>query len=298
MADPDFANARVTIVGLGLMGGSLAAALSINRACGSIVGVARRRSTLATARALRFIDEGTTDLAEGVSAADLVIVCTPVNDIIEKLGALGPLVKPGCVVMDVGSTKSAICAAMETMPEHVQPLGAHPMCGKETSGLTMAEPSLYQDKIFVLTPLPRTSERTVALGHALIAAVGARPLVLDPARHDRLVAIISHLPYLMAVALVNAADSLAGRPGERPSAKDPLAWTMAASGFRDTSRVAGGSIPMMMDILVTNREPVLHSLIEAREQIDRLVECLEAADFEALEALLQAARHRRTEVFR
>jgi prephenate dehydrogenase len=294
MADPDFANARVTIIGLGLMGGSLAAALSINRACGSIVGVARRRSTLATARALRFIDEGTTDLAEGVSAADLVILCTPVNDIIEKLDALGPLVKPGCVVMDVGSTKSAICAAMEEMPEHVQPLGAHPMCGKETSGLTMAEPSLYQDKIFVLTPLPRTSERTVALGHALIAAVGARPLVLDPARHDRLVAIVSHLPYMMAVALVNAADGLAGRPG----AEDPLAWTMAASGFRDTSRVAGGSIPMMMDILVTNREPVLHSLIEAREQIDRLVDCLEAADFEALEALLQAARHRRTEVFR
>ncbi len=294
MADPDFANARVTIVGLGLMGGSLAAALSIHRACGSIVGVARRRSTLATARALRFIDEGTTDLAEGVSAADLVILCTPVNDIIEKLGIIGPLVKPGCVVMDVGSTKSAICAAMEAMPEHVQPLGAHPMCGKETSGLTMAEPSLYQDKVFVLTPLPRTSERTVALGHALIAAVGARPLVLDPARHDRLVALVSHLPYLMAVALVNAADSLAGRPG----AEDPLAWTMAASGFRDTSRVAGGSIPMMMDILVTNREPVLHSLIEAREQIDRLVECLEAADFEALETLLQVARHRRTEVFR
>ncbi|MBC7235879.1 MAG: prephenate dehydrogenase/arogenate dehydrogenase family protein [Chloroflexi bacterium] len=268
----------------------MAAALASTRACRRIVGVARRRSTLATARAWRFIDEGTTDLAEGVGHADVVVLCTPVNDIIAKIKGIGALLKPGCVLMDVGSTKRAICAAMETLPEHVQPVGGHPMCGKETSGLTMAEPSLYQDKVFVLTPLERTSPQALGLAYELVQAVGARPLLLDPARHDRLVAIISHLPYMMAVALVNAADALARQ--------DPLAWTLAAGGFRDTSRVAGGSVPMMMDILLTNREPVLGTLCQAREQIDKLINCLERGDDVELQALLEAARRRRTEVYR
>ena len=116
-------DAQVAVVGLGLMGGSLAAALSTLGACRQVVGVARRRSTLTTALDLRFIHKGTTDLQEGVAEADIVILATPVQDIIAKIGIIGPMLKPQCLLMDVGSTKQAICQAMEALPGHVQPMG-------------------------------------------------------------------------------------------------------------------------------------------------------------------------------
>ncbi|MHB0859276.1 MAG: prephenate dehydrogenase [Anaerolineae bacterium] len=289
------AEANVTIVGLGLMGGSLAAALSgaglgARPACREVVGVARRQSTLAMASDLRFIQRGTSDLAEGVREADVVVLATPVRDILAKLETIGPLLKPGCLVMDVGSTKQAVCEAMARLPEGVQPLGGHPMCGKESSGLTMAEPDLYRGKVFVLAPLERTSEEALEMGRALALAVGGMPLVLDAVRHDRLVAAISHLPYLLAVALVQATESLAE--------EDDLVWRLAASGFRDTSRVAAGDITMMMDILTTNREAVLASLDRAQAQLDDLRRLVAEVDVDGLKAHLQRARNRRREMFR
>lgn len=283
------AEAQVAIVGLGLMGGSLAAALSTRRACRRIVGIARRPSTLRTALALRIIHQGETDLAAGVREADLVVLATPVRDILARIAAIGPFLKPGCVLLDVGSTKRAICQAMETLPPHVQPVGGHPMCGKETSGLAMAEPDLYQDRLFILSPLERTAPEALALAEELVRAIGARPLLLDPTRHDALVAAISHLPYLLSVALVNAA--------ERLSENDTLLWQIAASGFRDTSRLAAGSVEMMLDILITNREPILAALRTAQGELATLADLLSQGDFDALQAKLEAARRRRTEVF-
>lgn len=248
--------ARVAVVGLGLMGGSLAAALSTMGACREVVGVARRRSTLTTALDLRFIHRGTMDLREGVAGADVVVLATPVQDILAKIAVIGPMLKPGSLLMDVGSTKQAICRAMEAMPGHVQPLGGHPMCGKETSGLAMADPALYRDKVFVLSPLERTSAEALELGESLVRAVGAKPFILEPDRHDRLVAAISHLPYMLAVTLVNAAEAWA--------ADDPMVWQLIASGFRDTSRVAAGNTAMMLDILASNRTHILEALGQAQ----------------------------------
>lgn len=283
------AQAQVAIVGLGLMGGSLAAALCSSNACRQVIGIARRRNTLTTALGLRFIHRGTTDLQEGLRDADMVILATPVQDILAKLGSIGPLLKPGCVLMDLGSTKKMICRAMEALPPHVQPIGGHPMCGKETSGLTMAEPDLYRDKVFVLSPLPRTSPEAFSLAQDLVKAVGARPLVLDAERHDRLVAAISHLPYMLSVTLVNAAEALAQG--------DPLAWQLAASGFRDTSRLAASDMTMMLDIIATNREPILAALRQARGQLARLEQCLDTQDLDGLQAMLANARNRRMEVY-
>jgi len=271
------------------MGGSLAAALTSRRACRRVVGVARRPLTLRTALDLRLIHEGTTDLQEGVRQADLVILATPVRDILAKLEIIGPMLKPGSIVLDVGSTKKAICEAMAALPEHVQPVGGHPMCGKESSGLTMAEPDLYQDKVFVLTPLPRTQPAALRMVQSMVEAVGARALLLDPERHDRLVAAISHLPYMLAVSLVNAAESLADG--------DDLMWQLAASGFRDTSRVAAGDIRMMTDILMTNRPAILDALHEAKMQLSRLADRLERNDLEGLTEAMQAARNKRSEMF-
>jgi len=282
-------DARVAIVGLGLMGGSLAAALSTQGACRQVVGVARRRSTLTMALDLRFIHKGTSDLQEGVAEADIVVLATPVQDILAKIEVIGSMLKPGCLLMDVGSTKQLICQAMESLPPHVQPMGAHPMCGKETSGLAMADPALYRDRVFVLSPLARTSIQALEMGKTLARSIGARPLILDPRRHDRLVAAISHLPYLLAVTLVNAVEALAE--------DDPLVWKLAASGFRDTSRVAAGDLTMMLDILTTNRDQVLEALEQARSEMSALIRCLKENDVSGLRDALHAARSRRVGMF-
>lgn len=286
----DLGQARVAIDGLGLMGGSLAAALRANDSCREIVGIARRQSSLTTATTLRMINRGTTDLRDGVSEADLVVLCTPVGDILAKIAEIGPWLKPGCVLLDLGSTKAEVCQAMESLPEHVQPIGGHPMCGKESSGLAMAEPTLYRDRVFVLAPLQRTAPQAVALAEALVRAIGARPVYLDPERHDRIVAAISHLPYLLAASLVLAAEQLSQQADGQP---DALFWALAASGFADTSRVAASSIPMMTDILRTNRAAVLEAARQAQSQLARLAELLEQDDIDALSSLLSAARERR-----
>jgi prephenate dehydrogenase len=284
-----FSDAQVAVVGLGLMGGSLAAALKTTHACREVVGVARRQTSIATAQTFGFIDHGTLDLAAGVADADVVVLCTPVGDILDKIALLGPLLKPGCVLLDIGSTKRAICDAMAALPDHVQPLGGHPMCGKESSGLTMAEAGLYRGRIFVLIPLERTSLAAQRLAGDLIAAIGARELRLTADHHDRVAAAISHLPYMLAVTLVNAASDLAG--------KDHTPWRLAAGGFYDTSRVAASDLAMMMDIVSTNRQPILESVRGAQRELAVLEQLLAAEDDDALLARMRAARTRRREVF-
>ena len=281
------AESRVAIVGLGLMGGSLAGAL--RGKCRAVVGVARRNETLTEARAHRLIDEGTTELADGVKNADIAILATPVRTIIELARSIGPLLPAGALLLDLGSTKTDIVSAMAELPPHVQPLGGHPMCGKELSGITAADPRLYQGKTFILTPLPRTAPDALALGKALVAAIGAQPLVLEPARHDRLVGVLSHLPYLLACALVRTADAT--------TSADPAAWEIVATGFRDTSRVAASDVTMMTDILLTNRDAIIGALVAYRDQLDFLMDLVRAGDEGRLRAVLSEIRATRKEMF-
>ncbi len=283
----DLADARVTIVGLGLMGGSLAGALRGH--CQSVVGVARRQETVEEALARDLIDWGTIDLERGVLEADVVVLATPVLTILRQLDEIGPWLPKGCLVMDLGSVKGQIVAKMEELPEHIQPLGGHPMCGKELAGIEVAEPTLYQCCTFVLTPLPRTSQAALTLGHDLVEAVGGVPLILDPVRHDRLVATASHLPYLLACALVGTAEAVATR--------DPTVWDIVAGGFRDTTRVAAGSVNMWLDILATNREAVLEALETYRVRLGRLEQFITTRDAEGLKDTLAAVSERRAEMW-
>jgi prephenate dehydrogenase len=188
--------------------------------------------------------------------------------------------------MDLGSTKTQIVSQMAELPDHIQPLGGHPMCGKEVSGIAAAEVELYRDRTFILTPLPRTSKAALALGCALVKAVGARPLILDPARHDRLVATASHLPYLLACALVGTADAAASA--------DPTVWQVTASGFRDTSRLAASDVTMMLDVLLTNREAVLSALSTCEAQLRQLARLIDTGDEEELRSALTTIGNLRT----
>jgi prephenate dehydrogenase len=218
-----------------------------------------------------------------------VVLATPVRTILRQLAQIGPLLPRGCLLMDLGSTKAQIVAAMARLPTHVQPLGGHPMCGKEMAGIEAADPSLYQGRTFILCPLPRTPATTLALGRALAEAAGAQPLLLEPERQDFLVATLSHLPYLLACALVGTADAT--------TSADPAAWEIVASGFRDTSRVAGSDVAMMLDILLTNRQEILKALKAYQEQLSTLARLLEAADEDEMRQALTRVRDTRKEMF-
>jgi prephenate dehydrogenase len=272
-------NSRVTVVGLGLMGGSLAASLSDGAACLEVTGVARRRSSIDRAITLGWVDHGTLDLREGVGVADIVVLATPVRAIINLIGQLGPWLKEGCLLMDLGSTKWGVVAAMENMPVGVEPVGGHPMCGKEFSGLEAAEPGLYEGATFVLTPLDRTSPDARQLAHELVRAVGAHPLVLDPKRHDQLVGAVSHLPYCIAAALVQTAAEV--------GSEDERLWELAATGFHDTSRLAASEVTMMRDILLTNHEVVGELLRRYRGLIDQWLAAVETQDEAGLERMMR-----------
>jgi prephenate dehydrogenase len=278
---------QVSIIGLGLMGGSLAGAL--RGQCRSVVGVARRAEVIEVALAQDLVDWGTIDLAEGVRDADVAVLATPVRVILRQLAKIGPLLPQGCVLIDLGSTKAQIMAEMARLPDHVQPLGGHPMCGKEVSGIEVADPTLYQGQTFILTPLPRTSEGALALGRQLARAIGAHPLVLEAQRQDFLVGTVSHLPYMLACALVATADAT--------TSADPAAWEIVAGGFRDTSRVAGSDVTMMLDILMTNQEEVLKAVATCQAQLASLAHLVGNGDEDALRNALSAIRETRLEMF-
>ena len=278
---------QVSIIGLGLMGGSLAGAL--RGQCQSVVGIARRPEVVETALAQKLIDWGTTELVEGVRGADVVVLATPVRIILRQLSEIGSLLPEDCLLIDLGSTKSQIMVEMARLPDHVQPLGGHPMCGKEVSGIEVAEPTLYRGHTFILTPLPCTSDAALALGYELAEATGAQPLVLEAQRQDFLVGTVSHLPYMLACALVATADAT--------TSADPAAWEIVAGGFRDTSRVAGSDVTMMLDILMTNREEVLKAVATCQEQLGHLAHLLGNGDEDALRNALSAIRETRLEMF-
>jgi prephenate dehydrogenase len=278
---------QITVVGLGLMGGSLAGALCGQ--CRAVVGVARRAETIGMALSRGLIDSGTTDLADGVREADVVVLATPVRVIMQQMLEIGELLPDDCLLMDLGSTKSHIVAKMAQLPGHVQPLGGHPMCGKELSGIEVADIALYRDRTFILCPLPRTSSSALDLGRSLAEAVGAYPLVLEAERQDFLVATVSHLPYLLACALVATADVT--------TSPDPAAWEIVAGGFRDTSRVAGSDVTMMLDILLTNQDEVLKAVETCQAQLAGLARLLEAGDEGDLRAALSTIREKRREMY-
>jgi prephenate dehydrogenase len=269
------------------MGGSLTGAL--RGQCREVVGVARRTKTVEAAVARSLIDRGTIDLADGVRQADVVVLATPVRVIVRQLVEIGPLLPEGCLVMDLGSTKARIVAEMARLPDHVQPLGGHPMCGKEKAGIAVADPALYRGCTFILSPLERTSGAALALGRALVEAVGASPLVLGPERQDFLAATVSHLPYLLACALVATADAT--------TSADPAVWEIVAGGYRDTSRVAGSDVTMMVDILLTNRGEVLKALDVYQAKLRDLACLVDAGDEQDLRTVLGAIREERMRMF-
>jgi prephenate dehydrogenase len=285
----------VCIVGLGLMGGSLALAwraplpgAPLPAWPARIIAVNRSWPALEAALDRGAIDQGTPDLVEGVAFADVVVWATPVRTILRQLPEVGRHARRGALIMDLGSSKVEICTALADLDEGLQVIGAHPLCGKEIAGFAAADAGLYRDRPFVLCPLSRTGPAAVRLAERLATAAGARPLIADPSEHDRAVAAISHLPYAVAAALTRSV-ALHGAG---------LAWSLAASGFRDTSRLAAQDVDMMLDTLLTNRAAVLDSIDAFSRELAGLRQALAAADEPALRACLSEAQSGRSGIAR
>jgi prephenate dehydrogenase len=255
----------VAIVGLGLLGGSLGLALKKAGFSGRIAGYARREETRRRALSLGAVDEVYPDLNEALKGADLVILATPVAVILDTLPRLKPHLSPQALVTDVGSTKKRICAlAAEFFSDGPLFLGGHPMAGKERSGLENSDARLFENARYVLTPLKPQDldDPRVKAFRDLITLIGARPLISDPATHDLAVAYLSHLPQLLSTGLASLIDE--------KQAADELMLEVAASGFRDVTRLADSPYSVWRDICLTNTENIqlaLDALIQKLESL-------------------------------
>ena len=277
---------QLTVVGLGLMGGSLALALRdhADRITGVELNAAARELALAKGIAA----EVTADLREGVADADVVVLATPVRSIIEMLEQrLGAWLRSNTLLLDLGSTKQRINLAMRDLPIGILAVGGHPMTGRELSGLEASDATMFRGRPFVLCPNRRTTPSALLRARALVQALGAFPIEMDAERHDRVVAAISHLPYLLSTALV----ATVANEGEN----DAAIWELAAGGFRDTSRLAGSDVRMMGDILSTNTQAVATILAMFRMQLAQLEAMLISRDDQRLVDTLQPISESRRE---
>ena len=279
---------RLAILGVGLLGGSLAKAVRGQALAREIVGVGRDLARLAPAVRDGALDRATTDIADGVGGADRIVLAAPVLTNEALLAAVWRAVPAGAVITDVGSTKLGIVEAagrLAAARPDVHFVGSHPMAGSEKSGYAVARPDLFIGATVVVTPTETTDSAVVKGVGELWAALGARVVVLDPATHDRAVAAISHLPHLVVDALVAAVVDM-----------DPRFLEVAARGFKDTTRIAASDPTVWREIFQQNHEALGEALGVFRRALDRLESLLASGDAGAVEAALERIRKTRAEL--
>jgi prephenate dehydrogenase len=282
-------DSHITIVGLGLMGGSLA--LALKDKCSGITAVEVNSHARHIGLERGLVNHVTKNLEDGLKHADILVLATPVRAILETLEKLNRLsyhTNRTLLVLDLGSTKAEVASAMALLPKTFSGIGGHPMCGKETSGLEYADASLYKDAIFVLTPQSNTDKKMLGLARQIISAIGSIPIEMDAEKHDKLAALTSHLPYLLACSLVLTVSS----EGD----VDPIVWKMVSSGFKDTTRVASSDVQMLIDILETNKASIKNALGEQRIAMDKLEIALDG-DLESLQDYLSSIQDIRNHHF-
>lgn len=277
---------KITIFGVGLIGGSFALALKKAGAVGQVVGVGRGAASLARAKELGIVDAVGASIEEAVSAADLILVAAPVAQTESILASIQPHLQLGTVVTDAGSTKTDVVEAARKAlgAKLAQFVPGHPIAGREQNGPDAAIVDLYAGKKAVLTPLPENAENDIARVADAWRQCGAIIHRLTPQEHDRVFAAVSHLPHLLAYALV---DDVAKKPHA------DLLFQYAASGFRDFTRIAGSSPEMWRDISLANHAALLGELDAYIAQLTGLRSLLAARNSDALEAIYTNAQSAR-----
>jgi len=276
---------RLAVVGVGLLGGSVAKAARAHGLAAEIVGIGRDAARLEAARRDGVLDRVTTDLAAGVKDAELLVLAPPVGVIAAMLEDVARVCGPETIVTDVGSAKAAIVRTAERLGRRypLRFVGSHPMAGSEKSGYGEARADLFRGATVVVTPTESSDATAVKTVNELWERLGAgRIVTLDPDAHDRAAAAISHLPHLVAMALVDAVDRF-----------EPSALDIAARGFRDTTRIAASDPVMWEEIFVANREALGGSLVVFREALAELERLVAAGDRAGVRAAIARIKARR-----
>ena len=281
MADDDFST--IAIVGLGLIGGSLGLSLQSALPQSTVVGWDRSPEVTAAALDRGVIDQNTAAIDAAVQNADLVIVATPVLTVEAVFEAIAPHLKPGAIVSDVASTKVRVVAWAEAiLPDTVTFVGGHPMAGSEQHGIANARSDLFNGAVYCLTPTAATPSIAVTQVDRLVRSIGAQPLHIDVHTHDAAVAAISHLPFVLAAVLVEHATTDAAWNNMRK---------LAATGFRDTTRLASGDVRMHRDICLTNAAALMHHLLGMAQRLEEIADHLDDPVY--LERLFGEAKEQR-----
>jgi len=253
---------KITIIGVGLIGGSLGLALKEKHLNFKIVGI-DKQEIIEKAIARGAIDEGTVNLEEGIKEADIIIIATPVKTILNILTQINPFLKKGCLVTDTGSTKKQIVQkANKILSKDIFFIGGHPMAGSEECGIESADPYLFHNKTYILTPALKSNLRALKKLSLLIKMIGAKKLILDPLEHDRIVSAVSHLPQIIAVSLINTIGELALRGNNYNYFK------AVGEGFKDMTRIASSPYKMWEDICDTNQENILEIIQEFKNYLE------------------------------
>jgi prephenate dehydrogenase len=277
---------RITIIGLGLIGGSLG--LALKAAYGNeiiITGVDKKETSMQQAAARGAIDNFATDLSEGVCEAEIVFLCTPVLQIITMVKQILPFLKRDTIITDVGSTKKYIGDALEKLlPPEITYIGGHPMTGREQSGILAADKDLFRNKWYIIIPGKTASKRAADEVCRFAEATGAMVTVMDAVIHDRCAAVISHVPHVTAAAMVNLLDLY---PDKEESLK------LAAGGFRDTTRIASSDADMWADICLTNQAAISDSLRNLQGLLGEVIEAMETGDRQFVHDFFSAAKYKR-----
>lgn len=275
------------VIGIGLIGGSVAAALRRAGKVRRVIGVGRGRANIARALELGVIDAAVEDIAAAVQGADAVLIAVPVQQSQRVLGALADSLAPGTLVTDAGSTKQDFVAAVRRiLPRHLASVvPGHPIAGAELTGVDAASAVLFDGRNVVLTPLAENQAAAVDRVEAMWKACGARVSRMTPERHDRVFSAVSHLPHMLAYTLVHMIAT-------RPDAE--ALFGFAASGFRDFTRIAGSSAEMWRDIALANREFLLADIEAYQQHLAELAKRLRQADGPEIERLFEAARSARS----
>ncbi|MFC1930475.1 prephenate dehydrogenase [Chloroflexota bacterium] len=264
---PELDMDKVSIIGLGLIGGSLGLAIKKFIPGTTITGYSRSPETIAHAKKIAAIDTAAPDLKEAVHSANLVIIATPILTIKEILEHIGPHLPDKCVVTDTGSTKFEIVSwAKHILPHGVSFVGGHPMAGKEVSGIIGAEADLFKNCVYCISPSPESGKEPLEYLKNVISRIGASPVIIAPEEHDKLIAAISHLPFLVSEALMSVC---AGSDSWNEQAR------FASSGFRDVTRLASGDPAMYRDICATNQKEINSCLDEFIKEIQKLKSLLQ-----------------------
>jgi prephenate dehydrogenase len=271
-------NDRVlAIVGVGLLGGSVALAAKANGLASRVIGIGRNEARLQAAQDAGILDDFTTDPAKCDSIWDLVVVGTPVDRIPQDVVRLAKVSRPGTVVTDVGSVKQPICSALENeMPSGVHFVGSHPLAGSEKSGFEASRANLFEDRVTVVTPTSTTSHEALATVETFWSGLGSRVICMSSEDHDEALAKTSHLPHVVASALAAVLK------------QDEQQF--ASSGFRDTTRLAAGDPAMWIPILMSNSVPIVRYLAEFSEQLQEFTRAIENQDAQSLKSLLEVAK--------